>query len=97
MSIHENSIQSYYDHINSGAKLKQVEKVLKFIEFCGEHTAREVAASTAIDYSDVKARVSELIKEGALEEVRRVRCPVSSKMVRVVDVIQPKNQKDLDI
>jgi len=97
MSIHDNSIQSYYDHINSGAKFKQREKVFKFVEYCGKHTDRAIAEAIGIERSDVRARISKLVKDGMLEEVGNTKCPVTGKIVRVVDIPRAEVQKELDL
>lgn len=96
MPIHENSIQAYYDHINSGAKFKQREKVLKFVEYCGQHTDRAIAEAIGIERSDVRARISKLVKDGMLEEVGNTKCPVSGKIVRVVDVPRAEKQNEFN-
>lgn len=91
MSVHDNSIAAY--HQEEPALSKRAAAIVGWIRICGGGTDREIAAGMGFSHrSAVQPRISELVEKGLLEEVRSVRCPITGKRVRVVDIPRPRGQ-----
>jgi hypothetical protein len=84
--IHPNSIATFREE---EPKLKgRAAAIVAYLELHGPRTDRELASEMGFgrDLNAVRPRCTELIQSGALMEVCTVRCPVTGKPVRKVDV-----------
>jgi hypothetical protein len=91
--VHPNSIEAYH---SQEAKLSaRAEAVLAWIRFHGRATDRQVAYGMGFgeNLNAVRPRITELIDAGLLRETHNVRCHVTGKTVRVVDL--PAGQEAL--
>lgn len=85
-AVHDNSIQAYR---SQEAKLsRRAQAVLEFITEHGPRTDREVAYGMGYgeNLNAVRPRITELVEANKLMEVCNVRCPVTGKTVRKVDI-----------
>lgn len=90
--IHDNSIQAY--HAEEAKLSRRALAVLAWITKHGPHTDRQVAAGMGYDHrSAVQPRISELIDACKLMEVGNVRCPITGKSVRRVDIRRPRQME----
>lgn len=83
--LHDNSLAAYRAE---EAKLsRRAQAVLVWITEHGPHTDREVMRGMGFtDPNAVRPRITELIEAGKLMEVGDLRCPVTGKTVRRVDI-----------
>jgi predicted HTH transcriptional regulator len=83
--IHDNSIQAY--RAEETKLSRRADAVLAWITRHGPHTDREVMEGMGFrEPNAVRPRITELIESGRLMEVGNVRCPVTGKSVRRVDI-----------
>lgn len=84
--VHDNSIQAYRSQEEKLSR--RAEAVLEWISIHGPHTDREVAYGMGFgeNLNAVRPRITELIDANKLMEVCNVKCPVTQKTVRKVDV-----------
>lgn len=84
-NIHANSIEAYH---SSGPLIsKRARMVLNWITANGRATDRQVARGLGFqDMNACRPRITELLDLGALLEVGSVKCEVTGKKVRVVDI-----------
>jgi predicted HTH transcriptional regulator len=83
--MHDNSVAAY--HAEESKLSTRAQAVLAWILKHGPHTDRQVAAGMGFEHrSAVQPRITELIDAGKLMEVCSVRCPVTGKSVRKVDI-----------
>lgn len=83
--MHANSLSAY--HSEEVKLSKRAEAVLAWIQLHGPHTDREVMQGMGFaEPNAVRPRITELIDAGRLMEVGDVRCPVTGKTVRRVDI-----------
>ena len=94
MPVHENSKESFQDHLNSGAELTQREKITFFITEAGKHTDRQIAGAIGVDLSDVRSAITRLIEDKLLEEADSIKCATTGRKVRLVDL--PKEQQQFN-
>lgn len=89
--MHENSLTAYRAE---EAKLsRRAQAVLDWITEHGPHTDREVMRGMGFsDMNAVRPRITELIDLRKLMEVGDVRCPVTGKKVRRVDIRRPRQE-----
>jgi predicted HTH transcriptional regulator len=94
MSVHANSVDCY--HAEKAKLSKRADAVLAWVTEKGPRTDREIAYGMGFgeNLNAVRPRITELIDAGLLMEVGDVRCPVTSKRVRRVDIRRPR-QLDL--
>lgn len=88
---HPNSLEAY---ASEEVKLStRAQAILSWIELHGPHTDREVMVGMGFtDMNAVRPRVSELILAGRLMEVCSVKCEVTGKTVRKVDVRRARQE-----
>lgn len=87
--MHDNSLSAY--RAEESRLSARAMAVLAWISEHGPHTDRQVAAGMGFDHrSAVQPRISELIDAGKLMEVGDVKCPVTGKRVRRVDIRRPR-------
>lgn len=89
--MHENSLSAFRAE---EAKLsRRAQAVLDWISAHGPRTDRQVMEGMGFrEPNAVRPRVTELIKAGKLMEVCSVRCPVTGKTVRKVDLRRPRQE-----
>lgn len=90
-AMHENSLSAFRAE---EAKLsRRAQAVLDWISAHGPRTDRQVMEGMGFrEPNAVRPRVTELIKAGKLMEVCSVRCPVTGKTVRKVDLRRPRQE-----
>ena len=83
--MHDNSIRAYR---GEEARLSaRAQAVLEWIAEHGPHTDREVMRGMGFSEPNaVRPRITELIEAGKLMEVGGIRCQVTGKTVRRVDI-----------
>ena len=95
MSVHVNSLVTYYDERN---KFNEREKLIYGqLSFAGPQTDREIkdaVFSGGADMNNVRPRVSDLIKKGWVMEVGKKVDHVTNKTVRIVRAITPEERAD---
>lgn len=92
--MHANSIATYREE---APKLKgRAAAILAWIELHGPHTDREIAYGMGFgeNLNAVRPRITELLElpHAKLMEVCTVRCPVTRKPVRKVDLRRPRQE-----
>lgn len=88
--IHANSVESYHGEL---PKLStRAQAIYEHILEHGPRTDREVAREMGFgeNLNAVRPRLTELIDAHRLMEVGNVRCPVTGKTVRRVDISRPR-------
>lgn len=89
--MHRNSLAAY--EAEESRLSKRAQAVLAWITAHGPHTDREVMQGMGFtDPNAVRPRITELIDAHKLIEVGDVRCPVTGKRVRRVDIARPRGQ-----
>lgn len=90
-AMHEHSLEAYREE---EAKLSaRALAVLGWIRIHGPHTDREVMQGMGFtDMNAVRPRITELIDANKLMEVGAVRCLVTGKRVRRVDIRRPRQE-----
>ena len=93
MSVAETSKMSYYDHVNSGKKLKQREAIVKFMSDSpfSALTRRDLATFLKFELGATAGRVNKLISDGILEECGTTKCGVTNKTVKMVRLTEASN------
>jgi len=83
--MHQNSLDA---HTEDEPKLcKRMIEIFNDVKLHGKGTDREIAERMGFGHrSEVQPRISDLIKIKHLEEVGKVKCAITGKTVRVVDV-----------
>lgn len=82
--VHTNSIEAYHTG-NAERFPKRAAEVLAALQFLGRGTDREVCRHLGFpDMNAVRPRITELIRDGAVEEVGEARDPVTGRNVRIV-------------
>lgn len=90
--MHEHSLAAY--HAEEPRLSRRAEAVLAWISEHGPHTDREVMRGMGFtDMNAVRPRITELIEAGKLMEVGDVRCSVTGKRVRRVDIRRARWQQ----
>lgn len=90
--LHDNSIQAY--HAEEAKLSRRAQAVLEWITAHGPHTDREVMRGMGFtEPNAVRPRITELIDAGKLMEVCSVRCPVTGKTVRRVDIRRARQSR----
>lgn len=86
LGVHHNSVTAY--HTEKPKLSKRAEAVLAWITTVGPRTDREVAYGMGYgeNLNAVRPRITELLDAGRLIEVGDVKCPVTGKTVRRVDI-----------
>lgn len=86
MSVHANSIDAY--HAEEPKLSRRAEAVLAWIRIHGKATDRQIAYGMGFgeNLNAVRPRITELIEAGKLREATNIRCEVTGKRVRVVDL-----------
>lgn len=93
--MHDNSLATYR---SEEVKLsRRAEAVLDWITEHGPHTDRQVAYGMGFgeNLNAVRPRITELLEAARLMEVGNVRCPVTKKTVRRVDIRRARHQLEL--
>jgi predicted HTH transcriptional regulator len=87
--LHDNSLSAY--RAEEAQLSKRAEAVLDWIKVNGPRTDRQVMQGMGFSEPNaVRPRITELIDAGKLMEVAHVRCPITGKTVRVVDLRRPR-------
>lgn len=87
--MHDNSLSAY--RVEETKLSRRAEAVLAWITQHGPHTDREVMRGMGFSEPNaVRPRITELIDAGKLMEVGGIRCPVTGKTVRRVDIRRPR-------
>lgn len=91
--VHPNSVEAY--HAEKPNLSRRARMVLAWIRLHGRATDRQVAYGMGFgeNLNAVRPRITELVDAGELRETHNVRCHVTGKTVRVVDV--PAGQEEL--
>lgn len=90
--MHDNSVAAY--RAEESRLSKRAEAVLAWIERHGPHTDREVMVGMGFaEPNAVRPRITELIEANKLMEVGSIRCPVTGKTVRRVDIRRARWQQ----
>lgn len=90
--MHDHSLAAY--RAEESKLSKRAEAVLAWIEQHGPHTDREVMQGMGFSEPNaVRPRITELIDAHKLMEVGSVRCPVTGKTVRRVDIRRARWQQ----
>ena len=88
--MHINSINAYYEELPRLSK--RASDIYNFFTNTHSrnerfHTDRQVKTILGFDdMNQVRPRITELIQLGLLEEVGKTKCPITCKMVRVVNL-----------
>lgn len=84
--MHDNSIAAWR---SEEMKLSaRAGAVLAWLHVHGPSTDRQVMEGMGFtEPNSVRPRITELIAQGELEEVRNTKCPVTGKTVRIVRVV----------
>lgn len=90
--MHRNSLQAFY--ADEPKLSRRAEQILAWIAERGPRTDREVAYGMGFgeNLNAVRPRITELIDSHKLMEVGDVKCPVTGKRVRRVDVRRPRQE-----
>jgi hypothetical protein len=87
--VHANSIAAYREEEPNLSR--RAIAVLGWVRIFGPHTDREIMEGMGFtEPNAVRPRITELIDAGKLMEVGSIRCPVTGKTVRRVDIRQPR-------
>lgn len=90
--MHINSLDAY--RAEEARLSRRAEAVLEWITEHGPHTDREVMRGMGFkEPNSVRPRITELIEAGKLMEVGNVRCAVTGKSVRRVDIRRARWQQ----
>lgn len=90
--MHENSLSAY--HAEETKLSARAQAILDWITVHGPHTDREVMRGMGFtDMNSVRPRITELIEMAKLMQVGDVRCPVTNKLVRRVDIRRARWQQ----
>jgi len=91
MSIHENSRESHHEHENSGRGATYRKRIFNFLEAASEpKTDRQIFTALHIqDVNNARPEITRLKQTGRIEEVGKIKCPVTHRMVRVSQVRKP--------
>jgi predicted transcriptional regulator len=87
-NIHRNSVRAHREERKTLGK--RAAQILDFLRRdCGHYTDRELTAK--LGYTDrmmVQPRVSDLIRDGHLQEIGSTRCRTTGKTVRLVAAVR---------
>lgn len=91
-AVHDNSIAAY--RAQERKLSARAVAVLAWVTEQGPRTDREVAYGMGFgeNLNAVRPRITELIERGSLLEVCNVKCPVTGKTVRKVDIRRPRQE-----
>lgn len=83
--IHQHSIAAY--HAELPKLSRRALRILDWLELHPKKTDREIMLGLGFtDMNSVRPRITEAVESGALVEVGEKRCPVTGKLVRIVDL-----------
>ena len=80
------SIESYHQHVNSGAKVKQREAILAYMAGKGPATRRQIANRLDFELGATAGRINKLVKDGLLIEMGTMKCSTTNKTVGLVGI-----------
>ena len=86
MSVRDTSKEAYIDGYLSGGFSKQEIKIIKYLLDRYPETRNEIAEGTNLAINAVSGRVNTLIKKGALREVGKKECRISSRINHSVTI-----------
>lgn len=82
--VHNHSIEAYHTG-NRERFPKRAAEILAALQYLGRASDREVCRHLGFaDMNAVRPRISELIRDGAVEEIGEARDPVTGRNVRIV-------------
>jgi hypothetical protein len=91
--VHQNSVAAYREE--EGKLGRRAATILNWVTIHGRATDRQIMLALRFsEPNSVRPRITELVSVGELVEVGTVRCPVTGKRVRVVDIPRP-GQREL--
>lgn len=97
MSVHTNSLDAYYQGKLDVFPRRSVE-VLRALSTLGMASDRDVCEHLGFaDMNCVRPRITELIKEGVLQEMGTQVDPVTRRHVRVVRIVPYNDPAQLDL
>ena len=90
--IHINSVISHHEHEDSGKGASYRKKIIALLkESSVPMTDRQIQDCLNVEEkSNIQPEVTRLKQSGVLEECGRIKCPVTGKTVRVVQISKPK-------
>tara|TARA_R100001510_G_scaffold55612_1_gene59819 strand:+ start:2475 stop:2753 length:279 start_codon:yes stop_codon:yes gene_type:complete len=88
--MHNNSIKAYHEELPRLSKrASDIYNFFANIDNRNERFFTDRQVKTILGFDDmnqVRPRITELIKLGLLEEVAKIKCPTTRKVVRVVNL-----------
>ena len=84
--LHQNSKDSYQEHVETGRRDTWRKRVYDFIEECEEGaTDREVMEGlNTMEVNNIRPEITRMKQDGLIVELGKTRCKVTKKAVRVV-------------
>ena len=89
----QTSVTAYHDHVASGAKLKQREAIMDYMEGKGPATRRQIARNLEFELGATAGRVNKLVADGLLIDRGTIKCSTTNKTVGLVGL--PETQGEL--
>ena len=96
--MHQHSLTAHAEERCSGNLSKRCQKILGYLEnvgYLGRSDRQIMTALGFVDPNAVRPRVSDLIRQGVLEECGSVRDPATGKQVRRVRIKRPAENLEL--
>jgi len=85
--MHKNSIETY--HSIKPFLTKRQLVIYNWLEANGEASDRQIKVGLGFDdLNAVRPRITEMVQRKQLREVKTVRCSVTKKPVRIVEVVK---------
>jgi len=85
--LHRNSMDAYHARGAGRSRSKRTRLIVDYLRVAGPSTDRQVMRGLELpDMNAVRPRITEAIDAGFLREVDSVRCDVTGRPVRVVEV-----------
>lgn len=86
--IHDNSRKSHREHEGSGRGATYRQKIKALLALTGRPmTDREILTALNVqDVNNIRPEITRLKQKGLIEECGKVKCPVTHKTVRTVQI-----------
>jgi predicted HTH transcriptional regulator len=86
--VHENSTLAHHEHESSGRGATYREKIVALLTRNGlKMTDRQIIETLQVtDVNNVRPEITRLKQAGVLEEVGKIKCPVTGHAVRQVRI-----------
>lgn len=94
--MHEHSLEAHA--VGEAAFGKRAQAIYDLVRRAGPRTDRQICAALGFgeNLNAVRPRITELVERGALMEVGLgVKCPITGRTVRRVDIARPRGQVEM--